>query len=73
MELLNIGNYMDFTTGLRDLIHSADAAVDDLYRNWDAEVAADLKRLADIAYAKGKPNLANPADYPDADEDACQV
>ena len=68
VELLNIGNYMDFTTGLRDLIHSADAAVDDLYRNWDAEVAADLKRLADIAYAKGKPNLANPADYPDADE-----
>ena len=68
VELLNINNYMDFTTGLRDLIHSADVAVNDLYRHWDDEVAADLGRLADIAYAKGKPNLANPADYPDADE-----
>ena len=68
VELLNIENYMDFTGGLRDLIDNANDAVADLYRNWDAEVAADLKRLADIAYAKGKPNLANPSDYPDADE-----
>ena len=68
VELLNIENYMDFTNGLRGLIHSADAAVDDLYRNWDAEVAADLGRLASIAASKGKPNLANPSDYPDADE-----
>ena len=31
VELLNIENYMDFTNGLRELIHNADAAVDDLY------------------------------------------
>ena len=68
VELLNIQNYMDFTTGLRELIHNADAAVDDLYNNWDAEVAADLGRLSAIAASKGKPSLANPADYPDADE-----
>ena len=68
VELLNIDNYMEFTSGLRDLIDNADQAVNDLYVHWDNEVAADLKRLADIAYAKGKPNLANPTDYPDADE-----
>ncbi len=68
VELLNIQNYMDFTTGLRELIHSANDAVDDLYNNWDAEVAADLGRLSAIAASKGKPSLANPADYPDADE-----
>lgn len=68
VELLNIQNYMDFTNGLRELIHNADAAVDDLYNNWDAEVAADLGRLSAIAASKGKPSLANPADYPDADE-----
>ena len=68
VELLNIQNYMDFTTGLRELIHSANDAVDDLYNNWDAEVAADLGRLSAIAASKGKPSLSNPADYPDADE-----
>ena len=68
VELLNINHYMDFTSGLRQLIDEANAAVDDLYQNWDAEVQADLTRLAQIAQAKGKPNLANPADYPTADE-----
>ncbi len=68
VELLNIQNYMDFTNGLRELIHKANDAVDDLYNNWDAEVAADLGRLSAIAASKGKPSLANPADYPDADE-----
>ena len=68
VELLNIENYMDFTNGLRELIHNANDAVDDLYNNWDAEVAADLGRLSAIAASKGKPSLANPADYPDADE-----
>ena len=68
VELLNIDHYMEFTSGLRQLIDNANAAVDDLYRNWDYEVQADLKRLQDIAYAKGKPNLANPSDYPSADE-----
>ena len=68
VELLNIQNYMDFTNGLRELIHNANDAVDDLYNNWDAEVAADLGRLSAIAASKGKPSLANPADYPDADE-----
>ena len=68
VELLNINHYMEFTSGLRQLIDAANAAVDDLYKHWDDEVRADLKRLADIAYAKGKPNLANPSDYPSADE-----
>jgi hypothetical protein len=68
VELLNIEHYMEFTSGLRQLIDAANAAVDDLYNHWDHEVNADLKRLADIAYAKGKPNLANPSDYPSADE-----
>ena len=68
VELLNINHYMEFTSGLRRLIDAANAAVDDLYTHWSDEVAADLNRLADIAYAKGKPNLADPSDYPDADE-----
>lgn len=68
VELLNMAHYLDFTNGLRELIHSANDAVDDLYNNWDAEVAADLGRLAAIAASKGKPNLANPSDYPTADE-----
>jgi len=68
VELLNSTHYIDFANGLRGLIHSANDAVDDLYNNWDAEVAADLARLSAIAASKGKPSLANPADYPDADE-----
>jgi hypothetical protein len=68
VELLNINHYMDFTSGLRQRIDEAEQAVDDLVANWDAEVASDLKRLGDIAYAKGNPSLANPNDYPDADE-----
>ena len=72
VELLNIEHYMAFTSGLRQLIDDANQAVNDLVTHWDAEVAADLKRLGDIAYAKGKPNLANPSDYPSADEVAAK-
>ena len=72
VELLNIEHYMAFTSGLRQLIDDANQAVNDLVIHWDAEVAADLKRLGDIAYAKGKPNLANPSDYPSADEVAAK-
>jgi len=68
VELLNIDHYMFFTAGLRQLIDKANDAVDDLVQHWDHEVTADLARLADIAFAKGKPNLANPNDYPDAAE-----
>ena len=68
VELLNIDHYMDFTSGLRQRIDAANDAVDDLVANWDYEVQADLNRLQAIAYAKGNPNLANPNDYPDADE-----
>jgi len=67
VELLNITNYMEFTAGLRPLIAEADQAVEDLYNNWDYEVTADLNRLSQIAAQKGKPNLVNPSDYPDAD------
>jgi hypothetical protein len=67
VELLNIVNYMEFTAGLRPLINEADQAVEDLYNNWDYEVTADLHRLSQIATSKGKPNLVNPSDYPDAD------
>lgn len=72
VELLNINHYMDFTRGLRERIDAANAAVADLVANWDTEVQRDLKRLQDIAYAKGKPNLADPNDYPDADEVAAR-
>ena len=68
VEMLNMMHYMDFTSGLRKLIDEADQAVNDLYNHWDAEVTADLARLAAIAASKGKPNLANPSDYPTADE-----
>jgi len=47
---------------------AAETAVNDLVTHWDAEVAADLNRLGQIAYSKGKPNLANPDDYPTAQE-----
>jgi hypothetical protein len=72
VELLNIDHYMDFTAGLRQRIDAATAAVSDLVANWDYEVQRDLKRLQDIAYAKGKPNLADPNDYPEADEVAAR-
>ena len=72
VELLNIDHYMDFTSGLRQLIDKANDAVNDLVANWDHEVRTDLQRLQDIAYAKGKPNLADPNDYPEADEVAAR-
>lgn len=72
VELLNIDHYMDFTSGLRQLIDKANDAVNDLVANWDYEVRADLQRLQDIAYAKGKTNLADPNDYPEADEVAAR-
>jgi hypothetical protein len=68
VRMLNIDHYFDFTGGLRPLIDSAVAAVADLHIHWDYEVNADLARLAKIALAKGKPNLANPDDYPTAAE-----
>lgn len=67
IDLLNMAHYMEFTSSLRRLIDDANHAVDDLVANWDTEVQADLKRLANIANQKGKPNLADPSDYPDAD------
>jgi hypothetical protein len=72
VELLNIDHYMDFTSGLRQLIDKANDAVNDLVANWDHEVRTDLQRLQDIAYAKGKPDLADPNDYPEADEVAAR-
>lgn len=72
VELLNITHYMDFTTGLRQLIDKAHDAVNDLVCNWDHEVRTDLQRLQDIAYAKGKPDLADPNDYPESDEVAAR-
>jgi hypothetical protein len=72
VELLNIDHYMDFTSGLRQLIDKANGAVDDLVANWDHEVQTDLKRLQDIAYAKGKPDLADPNDYPEGAEVAAR-
>ena len=68
VNMLAIEHYMDFTRDLRGLIYKAEQAVDDLVANWDAEVQADLARLTKIAAAKGKPNLANPNDYPTAQE-----
>ncbi len=68
VDMLNIAHYFDFTTGLRRLIDAAEDAVNDLVAHWDLEVAADLARLTQIAHAKGKPSLADPNDYPTADE-----
>ena len=68
VEMLNINHYFDFTSALRELIDDANQTVDDLYTHWDYEVQQDLQRLANIASQKGKPNLANPSDYPSADE-----
>jgi hypothetical protein len=68
VRMLNIDHYFDFTSKLRKLIDDALAAADDLAANWDHEVQADLRRLQAIAAAKGKPELANPDDYPSADE-----
>lgn len=68
VDMLNIMHYADFTAGLRQRIDEAEQAVNDLCANWDYEVNEDLKRLAAIAAAKGKPNLANPTDYPNVEE-----
>ena len=68
VRMLNMANYMDFTAKLRALTADALAAADDLAANWDEEVQSDLDRLAKIAYSKGKPDLANPDDYPSASE-----
>ena len=68
VRMLNIDSYFDFTAKLRVLTDDALAAADDLAANWDEEVQSDLDRLAKIAYSKGKPDLANPDDYPSASE-----
>jgi len=68
VRMLSIDYYFEFTAKLRVLIDDALAAADDLAANWDFEVQADLDRLTKIAAAKGNPALANPDDYPAADE-----
>jgi len=68
VDMLNIDHYMDFTGGLRRLVDIAEQGVTQLCTVWDEEVKNDLNRLAQIALAKGKPNLADPSDYPDVIE-----
>ena len=68
VRMLSIDYYFEFTSKLRVLIDDALAAADDLAANWDYEVQADLDRLTKIAAAKGNPALANPDDYPEAEE-----
>jgi len=68
VDMLNIEHYQEFTQGLRQLIADAESHVTDLVAHWDYEVSKDLTRLAQIAAAKGKPNLANPSDYPTSAE-----
>jgi hypothetical protein len=70
VELLNIDHYMDFTSGLRQRIDKANAAVSDLVNNWDFEVQKDLARLSAIEQAKGRPtgSLADADNYPHASE-----
>lgn len=68
VEMLNMTNYMDFTSGLRGKIAAADAAVRDLVNNWDFEVQKDIQRIKDICARKGIPDRSDPNDYPTADE-----
>jgi hypothetical protein len=68
VDMLNIDHYMDFTAGLRQLVDTANQAVNSLCVVWDDEVQKDLIRLAKIAVVRGKPNLADPSDYPDVNE-----
>ena len=66
--MLNMLHYQKFTSDMRQLIDTANIAVAHLQRNWDDVVAADMNRMAGIAYAHGKPHLVNASDYPSADE-----
>lgn len=70
VRMLNIDGYMDFTSGLRQRIDKADAAVRDLVNNWDYEVQKDLARLTQIEQAKGRPtgSLVDADNYPHASE-----
>lgn len=68
VRMLNIMHHTEFSAGLRRRIDEALDAADDLAAHWEDEVQADLDRLAAIAAAKGKPNLANPSDYPSVDD-----
>lgn len=68
VRMLNMAHYFDFTAGLRKRIDDAMDTANDLADNWDTEVQLDLARLSKIAAAKGKPNIANPSDYPSAEE-----
>lgn len=61
IDMLNIDHYMEFTSGLRKLIDSANDAVADLVDNWDYEVNADYSRLLPTGHA-------NYDDYPTAEE-----
>lgn len=70
VRMLNIDSYMDFTTGLRQRVDAANAAVSDLIAHWDYEVQKDLDRLTDIEINNGKApgSLADPSNYPHASE-----
>ena len=57
VEMLNADNYINFTTGLRNLMDAADAAVEDCVYNWQYEVAKDYNRLLPTG-------RANYDDYP---------
>lgn len=63
VEMLANTHYFEFSSNLTQLIDDAEQAINDLVANWDAEVAADLSRIANI-----NPQLADPSDYPSADE-----
>ena len=66
VRLLNANLYMEFSTELRKCIDDANRAVDKLVGDWDTAVQTDYNRMLRIAQAKGKPNIANINDYPDA-------
>jgi hypothetical protein len=66
VRLLNANLYMEFSTELRKCIDDANRAVDKLVGDWDTAVQTDYNRMLRIAHAKGKPNIANINDYPDA-------
>ena len=51
----------EYKQAMRNLIAAAEAAVNDLIENWDAEVQADLDRITAM-----NPTLAKRDDYPDA-------
>jgi len=67
-RMLNMMNWSDFTSGLRELVDDAYASVDTLCNNWDTVWRNDLARIHQIGIAKGNPDLAKESDYPDVDD-----